>query len=265
MTLLMITLASFWRFCVPPIAQREAYTLYTLPLVLLALLPVLLAAHIRLRHPGIPFLVKLTVLIVSLPVISHFIVKRYVMILWTGADGVAYSFNDINFVLGMANGFCMLKVIEFLFLTSDEDYQVKDAEGQRHKGENGNGTNSRLDYSLSKPRRFPGSYLPMEVDMVLSVRGNGYRWGPKDSKAGYAALQASKQLSKQPASVAKQEKWSHIRRVGLVSLLSWAIVDVCDSIVKDTAIFPPATQAGGGRVAAAALGSLGRVGPLVGE
>lgn len=254
-------------FSLPPISERERYTFQTAPLVLVSTFPLLLASYLRLRRPHFPFLAKLVILLAGLPIVSHFLLKRYYVAVWYDTfDNTPYSLNHLNFVCGMAIGFIALKHIELLFLEKDSDFEVKGWE--EYSKEQGNGVRSSASpsepYTLRRPALFPGLTVPLEVDLVMSIRGQGYNWGAKKSTGGYKAMVQSQQLEKNPK-LASEYKWSHIRRIGLSAVTNVVLMDLCDSIIKDTRIFPPAGRMGGGPIAEAANGGLGQLGPIISE
>lgn len=251
-------------FALPPIAERERFTWKTLPMAAVAVLPLLLAAHIRLRRPNLPLLIKIFILITGLPIVSHMFLKRYFVAVYHDSfDGVPYTINHLNFVTGMAVGFAGLKFIEVLLLGKDEEFKVKGAKeyNDGHKPHQGKRDGVKC---LERPMLFPGTVMPLEVDMIINIRGQGYNWGLQESKAGYKARIETEELAMKSASVALSEKWSHLHRVGKSFLINYALMDICDSIVKDAKIFPPAGRPGGGSVEEAVDGVFGRLGPLLG-
>jgi hypothetical protein len=252
------------RFCLPPIADRVRYTWTNLPMALVTVFPLILAAHLRLRYPRTPLVVKAAVLMAGLPIITHLFLKRYFVGVWYASDGTPLSINHLNFLFGMATGVCALKLVEVLLLESDSEYEVRDAEEYRRSvGDKMNGNDGF--YSLERPAIFPGSIVPLEIDMIGGVRGIGYNWGLKGSRSGYKAIIESQQLSLKPSSLASKEKWSHIRRLARVCLLCYLTMDVCDSFIKDPLMFPPGSRIGGGKVKEASKGLLGWLGPPLGE
>ncbi|UZJ53234.1 hypothetical protein CBS101457_002554 [Exobasidium rhododendri] len=163
----------------------------------------------------------------------------------------------------MATGVCALKYIEVLLLEDDTEYEVKDAEEYR-RSTGDNDKNRGGFFSLERPLIFPGSIVPLEIDMIASIRGVGYKWGLKQTKSGYKALIESQQLAKKSYAAASAEKWTQIKRLAGVSLLCYVTMDLCDSIIKEPSIFPPGGRLGGGRVKEAADGRLGWLGPPLG-
>lgn len=254
---------SYVHFALPPIAERERFTFWTLPMAAIAVLPLILAAHLRLRNPNLSIYIKILVLIICLPIVSHMFLKRYFVIIFHDRfDGVPYTINHLNFVTGMAVGFAGLKFIEVLLLGKDDEFEVKGAKEYCNRQEK-DGKDSKIE-ALERPILFPGTSIPLEVDMILNIRGQGYNWGLQDSKAGYKAVMEAEELAMKPASIAFSEKRSHLRRVGKSALINLALMDICDSIIKNARIFPPGGRAGGGSVEEAVDGVFGRAGPLLG-
>jgi hypothetical protein len=262
-------LQSLVTYSLPPILERERYTFKTSPLVLVATLPLILASYIRLRHPKAPFLFKLIVLLAGLPIVSHFLLKRYFVVAsYDSEDGIPYSVNYIQFVCGMAIGVIDLKFIELLFMEKDSDFEVKGWEEYSREEGNGKANGGRIRqnsrYTVQRPAIFPGSIIPLEVDSIMTIRGQGYNWGPKESKGGYKAIMESKRLAKGPAEEASKYKWTQVRRIALAALINLALMDFCDSLIKNRNIFPAAGRHGGGPLSEAANGILGApLGPLV--
>lgn len=161
----------------------------------------------------------------------------------------------------MANSFTMCKLIEVLFLSTEDELEIKGAD--EYIDHLDKDLTSREKYSIERPYLFPGSFVPLEIDITMGIRGLGYNWGSKSSKAGYKAILESQQLAKKPKHVAEQRKRAVLMRIGRAALISALLVDVCDSILKNPKAFPPANRAGGGPIMEAKNGVFGAAGPLI--
>lgn len=270
--------SNLWTFSSPPRWEHAKYTLESSYLLLFTIVPLLLAAYIRLRHPGVSLYIRVVLFCISVPVISHIFVKRYFAKVWFSAwDGIPLSINHLNFLIGMANSVIICKLIEVLFLSSEEELQVKGAkeyfeyirqhgEGRElHEGKEQKQQKKSLT-SLQRPIIFPGSVVPLEIDMIMGIRGLGFNWGLKESKAGYKAIMESDELAKSKnKQAASQLKYSTLWRLSKAAMVSLYLLDLCDSVLKTPRIFPPAARVGGGSILEAREGVFGPAGPLIGE
>jgi hypothetical protein len=256
---------ALWRFCLPPLSDRLAHTGASRPFGNVPSLLMVLAAHIRLRHPDTPNYLRVVLLLVLIPINFHLYMKRYHVGVWYDASGIPLTTIHVNFLIGMGIGTSALKLIDMLLVGRDEEFYVKDAVEYRRTLPAIEIEKEDKAYSLDKPKRFPGCSIPLEVDLVFSMRGTGYGWGPKESEAGYKALMKAEKLALGEPILATQEKRAHIKRVGKTLLLCFVLVDICDSIVKQPKLFPPAARLGGGPLVEARDGIFGWLGPWFSE
>lgn len=102
------------------------------------------------------------------------------------------------------------------------------------------------------PLFFPGSWFPLELDLILSLRGLGWDFGI-DSPAGSGRIFTWKD---------KQD--FILKRVGLF-LLCMTLLDFLDSTMKNTKINPAMAGVGGGSVFRSQEGVFGIFGPPIRE
>jgi hypothetical protein len=260
-SLLLRGAASVLRYACPPFSERRIFTVTTLPLLIVKLLPVLLAAHIRLRYSQTPLIIKLLVILLAAPLISHFCFCYYFFLCWHTFDGVPVTISFLSVVNdGMQAMALILKLLELLFLGNDGDYEVMHA--KEHRSIVGKETDQY--YSYERPSKYPGTSAWLEWDMINNLRGAGYAWGIRTPHAGYKAVKSCQQLKEKGVNEASRRKWQLVKQTMQNALLSWTVIDIGDSILKSSYVFPSNSALGARLLHDASLGRLGWIGSYAG-
>lgn len=266
----------FWAAILPLPTDRVPYTLSTAPLMLTASLPLIAASYLRLRHPGLPLLWRMTFALIAIYATLRLSLSHYNPFTTTYVDGSVVSTIPVDFIMGAASGVWTLLILELMFASGEENYDVRGTEEYRRwsartkrngEQQNGNGPDHFPEhgYSLERPKYFPGASLPLEIDLLASIRGLGYGRGldqrDMQFQAGYSAFIAAQELTKRPLSEAKQLKWTALRRTLRVTVLSYLLVDTIECFYRHPLIFPGVRNYQPCSIDDASHGVLGRVGP----
>lgn len=260
--------AALCNWSVPPPEQRTAWTLSSTPLLAIPLLLLIGAATIRLYKEDGWKVWRFAYALLALPITWHILLGHYTYFPWISSDGIATSLLHFDFVEGVTTSIWSLIMVELLFLGSPQDFDVLGAElyyqwsnEDRPAKRSGQFGSSRSLTSLKRPTFFPGTWNPLPIDIVSSVRGFGYGRGPPGSKCGYRALMEAEKLAQRPAHEAQTMKRQLMWKALKTTLWSYFLLDVSESIIQEPRIFPTATRHGPSSLSAAREGVFGACGP----
>lgn len=267
MTTMMNVIESFFSVFLPTPFERQPFTAKTAPILLLPSLLLIIASYIRLRHPTLPLFWRAAFAVVGVPVILRSCLSRYVDTSIT-CKTVNFSSEMFCFVLGVGAYVWVMLFLELLLMGKEEDYNVNGAEEYKLNHKKSEVISLAGDgYSLQRPRYFPGTSVPLVLDVLASLRGLGYGRGivPESSlyKAGYDALAKSELLAKEPADEASKIKWDACKKACRIFIVCYLMLDLIESFYRQPEILTDACKYGPCSVDDAKYGRLGSAGPMI--
>lgn len=201
-------LHSFWSWCVPPLSERTPHTIFSLSLLFLTVCLPTVAAYIRLYRPSLSFKWRMLYMLALVPIVLRNVFLHYTH--WNAANEPSSIWGNGDAYMGGCALSVLIFTLDFLFLARDDEQDLKDAEEYRQwLEERFEGDTKAIreaeekvtggsDYTLERPKYFPGTRAWLPFDIAMSPRAFGYGRGHSQHgapfKAGYKALIASERL-----------------------------------------------------------------------
>ncbi|PWN52814.1 hypothetical protein IE53DRAFT_302303, partial [Violaceomyces palustris] len=155
----------------------------------------------------------------------------------------------LNFGLGVYAIYAISKSLEWGSSTVRPHLKVSGGRRRRRRSHD-QVERSAPDQNPTLPTFYPGTWTPLELDMMLNMRGIGWEWGLPSSPP----CQPVRTLSRE-----QRNAWT-VRRIRSFCLV-YLLCDLLDSAVKNVDLNPAAGFERGGSVWLARQGVLGPLGP----
>ncbi|KAK0532150.1 hypothetical protein OC834_002702 [Tilletia horrida] len=254
----MDTLAGLGRWAYPLPATRAHFDL---PNILLLLLPLplhLLSIHLLLRHPRSPLANALRTGLVLPCTFLASVRAGFGGILPPfefgpnpgGKDApswLAYTVGGVrteggwqhfNVAIGIYGAYSIMKALEWGLATQPPRLRPELLDLVR--ATEGKGKSMGPDHL---PRFYPGTRIPLGVDLLTNMRGIGWEWGLPYSAGERPSVQpargseAARKMQAQRAALIRSRLW--------LALRLFLFVDALDSLLKVPALFGPRANIGG--------------------
>ncbi|MCO5588331.1 hypothetical protein L7F22_042286 [Adiantum nelumboides] len=267
MTVKTEAIESFFSTFLPLPDERQSFTAKTAPIFLLPPLLLIIASYIRLRHPNLSLYWRAAFAIVGVPVIFRSCLSNYV--------DTTLSYRTLNFssemfcfVSGVAAYVFVMLFVELLLMGKEEDYDVNGAKNFELDHTKREITSLVRDgFTLQRPRCFPGTNVPLVLDILASLRGLGYGRGIDQGdlpyKAGYDALTKSQLLAKGSTYEARKIKWNACKKAARIFVVCYLILDFIESFYRRPEILTDDCKHGPCSIGESKKGRLGSAGPMI--
>lgn len=267
MTAMTEAIEAFFSAFLPKPHERQPFTIETTPILLLPTLLLIGASYIRLRRPNLSIYWRGAIAPVGVLIILRSCLSRYVDSSLSYKT-LNFSSEMFGFVLGVIVFVFTMLYLELLLMGKEEDFNVNGAEEYETDDNKVEIAHLVTDgYSLQRPRFFPGTNVPLVLDMLASLRGLGYGRGIKQDslpyKAGYDALSKSQVLAKEQTEKASKIKWDACKKAGRIFIVCYSMLDLIESFYRQPDILAESCKHGPCSIDDAKKGRLGSAGPMI--